>query len=378
MTRTNLRSVSIGPDHDKPALSNGQKTFNSLIRQIEKRRKQLRAWETVTPTFQQQYIDELLPLERTSITLQIRMVHCLDQAYAQKELTKAERRKIAMVIADLAGDLVQDNEAGEGTELKAIYDKYSPTSYDSQMAAEVDGLKSILETVLGVDLGDDVDLDSPEGLLQRAQAHIQQGQAEAAEKRAERDVRRAKRKKSPKQQAAEARAQEQQAHLSLSIREVYRKLASTLHPDRETDPQERDRKTRLMQRVNEAYQKNNLLHLLELQLELEHIDQRFLNRMSEERLKHYNTILREQVRELDQEILRVESAFRYAYGLDPFEAVSPDTVLRNLAMDLKEIGHNIRTLEEDLAAFEDIKNVKRWLKRVPLIRAASTFDAMPF
>jgi multidrug efflux pump subunit AcrA (membrane-fusion protein) len=283
-----------------------------------------------------------------------------------------------MVIADLAGDLVQDNEAGEGTELKAIYDKYSPTSYDSQMAAEVDGLKSILETVLGVDLGDDVDLDSPEGLLQRAQAHIQQGQAEAAEKRAERDVRRAKRKKSPKQQAAEARAQEQQAHLSLSIREVYRKLASTLHPDRETDPQERDRKTRLMQRVNEAYQKNNLLHLLELQLELEHIDQRFLNRMSEERLKHYNTILREQVRELDQEILRVESAFRYAYGLDPFEAVSPDTVLRNLAMDLKEIGHNIRTLEEDLAAFEDIKNVKRWLKRVPLIRAASTFDAMPF
>ncbi|SIT51655.1 Heat shock protein DnaJ domain protein [Paraburkholderia piptadeniae] len=347
MARTNLRSVSIARHQDKPALSKGQKAFNSLIRQIEKRRKQLHAWETVTPAFRQRYVDELVPLERVSATLQVRMVRCLDQAYAKNELTRAERRKMAIVIANLAGDLINE-DVDEGEELKAIYDKYSPTNYDSQMAAEVDGMKSMLEAVLGVDLGDDLDLGSPEDLLQRAQAHIQQSQAEWAAKNAEREAQRAKRKKSPKQQAAETRAQEQQAQISLSIREVYRKLASTLHPDRETDPQERDRKTRLMQRVNEAYQKNNLLQLLELQLELEHIDQHALNSMSEERLKHYNTILKEQVRELDQEIVHVESAFRYAYGIDPFEPVFPDTVLRNLAVDLKEIRLNIRTLEQDL------------------------------
>ncbi|SAK76992.1 molecular chaperone DnaJ [Caballeronia catudaia] len=378
MTRTNLRSVSIALDHDKPALSRGQKGFNSLIKQIDKRRKQLRAWETVTPTFQQRYVSEFLPLECTSTTLQIRMVHFLDQAYVQKELTKAERRKMGIVITHLAGNLIDEDE-DEGKELKAIYDKYSPTDYDSQMAAEVDGMKSMLETVLGVELGDDLDLSSPEELLQRAQAHIQQGQVEAAEKQAERDVQRAKRKKSPRQQAAEARAQEQQAQMSLSMREVYRrKLASTLHPDRETDPQERHRKTRLMQRVNEAYQKNNLLQLLELQLELEHIDQHALSSMSDERLKHYNTILKEQVRELDQEILHVECAFRYTYGIDPIEPVSPDTVLRNLAVDLKELRLNVRTLEHDLAAFEDIKNLKRWLKDIQVMRAASTFDAMRF
>ncbi|WP_250518986.1 J domain-containing protein [Caballeronia sp. ATUFL_M1_KS5A] len=376
MSRTNLRSVSIGPDHDKAALSKGQKAFNSLIRQIEKRRKQLRAWETVTPTFQQRYVNELLPLERTSTTLQIRMVHLLDRAYVQKELTKGERRKMEIVIANLAGDLIEEDD--EGNELKAIYDKYSPTSFDNQMAAEVNGMKSMLETVFGVDLGDDRDLSSPEELLQRAEAHIQQGQAEAAEKEAEQEIRRAKRKKSPKQQAAEARAEEQQVQISLSIREVYRKLASTLHPDRETDPLERERKTGLMQRVNEAYHKNNLLQLLELQLELEHIDQRALSSMSEERLKHYNMILKEQVRELDQEIFHVESAFRYAYGIDPFEPVSPDTVLRGLAVDLKELRLNVRTLEQDLAAFENIKNLKRWLKGIQLIPAAATFDAMPF
>jgi hypothetical protein len=221
MTRTNFRSVSIAHDHDKPALSlsKGQKAFNSLIKQIEKRRRRLRAWETVTPTFQQQYVNELLPLEQTSTTLQIRMVHCLDRAYEQRELTKAERRKMAIVIANLAGDLIDEDE-DEGKVMKAIYDKYSPTNYDSQIAAQVDGMKSMLETALGVNLGDDLDLSSPEDLLQRAQAHIQQSQAEWAAKNAEREVRSAKRKKSPKQQATEAREQERLAQISLSIREV--------------------------------------------------------------------------------------------------------------------------------------------------------------
>jgi len=374
MTKTS-RTVAVAHDHNKVALSKGQKAFNSAIRQIEKRRKRLRAWESVTPVFQQQYVNELLPLEQTASALQIRMVHCLDRAY--ERLTKAERRKVALVIVDLAGDLIGEDD-GEGESLKTIFDKYSPTSYDSQVAAEVDGMKFMFETVFGVDLGDDLDLSSPEDLLQRAGAHFQQAQTEWDAQNAERDARRAKRKKSSRQQAAEARAQEQQAKINLSIREVYRKLASELHPDRETDAQERERKTRLMQRVNEAYQKNNLLQLLELQLELEHIDQHALNSMSEERLKHYNVILKEQIRELDQEILHVESAFRHAYGIDPFEPVSPDTVLRNLAGDLKELQLNIRTLEQDLLAFEDIKNLKLWLKRCKLVPVAPDFDFMPF
>lgn len=133
-----------------------------------------------------------------------------------------------------------------------------------------------------------------------------------------------------------------------------------------------------MQRVNEAYQKNKLLQLLELQLELEHIDQRALDNMSDERLKHYNAILKEQVRELDQEIAHVEMAFRQAYGVDPFEPVSPDTVLRNIAIDLKALRVNINTLEQDLAAFVDIKQVKLWLKHCKIAPAKPEFEFMPF
>ncbi|MDI7066794.1 hypothetical protein QMO17_36840, partial [Klebsiella pneumoniae] len=107
-----------------------------------------------------------------------------------------------------------------------------------------------------------------------------------------------------------------------------------LHPDRESDPEERKRKTVLMQRVNEAYGKNNLLHLLELQLELEHIDQNAIDNLSEDRLRHYNKILREQVGELDDEIMFVEMAFKERYGLDPMASITPKNVMHGLTEDV--------------------------------------------
>ena len=52
-----------------------------------------------------------------------------------------------------------------------------------------------------------------------------------------------------------------------SIREIFRKLASALHPDRETDRKGCEVKTALILQVNRAYAGNDLLTLLELQIE---------------------------------------------------------------------------------------------------------------
>jgi hypothetical protein len=223
MTRTNLKAVSIAPEHNRPTLSKGQKAFNTLIRQIEKRRARLGEWETVMPAFQHKYVNELLPLEQTATDLQVRMVHRLDEIHGQKGLTHAELRKVASLIADLAGDLIAEND---DPALKAIYNRHSGSDYDSEAAAEVEDMKSVLEVILGVELGDDVDMSSPEDVLQRAHAQMQQKQADEAAANHAREERRTTRKKSARQLAAEARAQAEQEQTSLSIREVYRKLAS--------------------------------------------------------------------------------------------------------------------------------------------------------
>jgi curved DNA-binding protein CbpA len=70
------------------------------------------------------------------------------------------------------------------------------------------------------------------------------------------------------------------------VREIYRKLASALHPDRETDEREREAKTALMQRVNQACEAQDLLALLQLQLQIEQIDERHIANAGEQRLKH--------------------------------------------------------------------------------------------
>ncbi len=375
MTKATRQAVSIAPGHNTATLSRGQKAFNTLIKQIEKRRTRLHAWESITPVFQRQYVDELLPLKRESTALQVKMVYRLDAVWDQKGLTKTERRTVSELIAELAFGLI---DACEDAQLKAIYNKHSQTDYDSKVAAELEDMKRVLEAMVGVELGDDLDMSSADELWQRAQARMDEKQAQNAAENQARDARRAERKKSPKQLAAEARREADRAELNQSIREVYRKLASALHPDREPDPEERARKTALMQRANQAYDKSDLLRLLELQLELEHIDQNAFNDISEVRLKHYGKLLREQIGELDQEILDVEASFRRAFKIAASIDISPATVLPKLAHDIAAVRQVIRALKADLLAFDDLKHFKVWLKHLRRQQADVRGDGAPF
>jgi hypothetical protein len=375
MTGTPVGTVSIATGHEQSHLSKGQKAFNTLIKQIEKGRARLAAWEAAIPPYQRKYTSDLVPLVEDWVDLQVRMVHCLDRAGDQKGLTKTERRMIASLITELAGELVAGRDDAE---LKAIYNKHSRSDYDREEAAAMKGMQSMLEDVLGVELGDATDASSPEAILKRAQAHIHERQTQYDADRLAREERLAKRRRSAKQLASEAQQQAEQQQISQSIREIYRKLASALHPDREADPQERERKTALMQRVNQAYDKKNLLQLLELQLELEHIDQTAINNIGEHRLKHYNKILKQQLVELEQEVLRVEAGFRAQFGVSPFEDVSPSTIMRNLASEIVGIQHAIRDMKEDLLALEDTRKVKAWLKALRRRPGPVAFDDVPF
>jgi ethanolamine utilization protein EutQ (cupin superfamily) len=91
----------------------------------------------------------------------------LDQAYAQKGPTESERRIIADPSSDSTGELVAQSD---GSELKTTYNRYSEFDFDSEAAAELDDMKSALEAMLGVELGDEIDRDTTEDELQRVHA----------------------------------------------------------------------------------------------------------------------------------------------------------------------------------------------------------------
>ena len=359
MFKIQTKALSIVTGKDHPHLSKEQKAFNTLIKKIDEKRASLAAWQEIIPAYQKKYASDFIPLVETSQEMQIEMVHFLDRACDKKGLTSPERRMIHDLISGMAGDLaVERNDE----ELKNIYNKHSGSDLDKEAAASLNGLKSMLEDVIGVDLGDDLDMSSPEEIFKRAQAHMHEQQTQFEAERQAYEERQAKRKKTAKQIAKESKQKAEEQQTSQSIRELYRKLASALHPDREPDPQERERKTGLMQRINQAYDKKNLLLLLELQLELEHIDQTTINNITSNRLKHYNKILKEQLNELEHEIFAIEGMFKSQFGISTFERLTPSTIMRNLAAEIVGIQQAIRELKSDLLAFQDVKKLKAWLK----------------
>ncbi len=362
MLNSQAKAISISTNQGQSTLSKAQKSFNTLIKKIEAKRIELAAWQEAIPFYQKKHSVELAPLLEIAQDLHVDIVYSLDRMCGQKGLTKPERDKLGNVIAALAGDLAAERDDDE---LKSLYNKYSGSDFDAEEAEEAYRMKLLMESMTGVDLGDDLDASSPEEMMQRMREKLQEQQAKNA---AEREAASATeegpstRKKTAKQLAKEARELAEEQEISQSIREVYRKLVSALHPDREPDLQERERKTVLMQRVNQAYDKKNLLLLLELQLELEHIDQAAINDISESRLKHFTKVLKEQLGELEQEILQTDDLFRMQFNLDPYERLNPATIMRQLDYQIAEMALTIRDLKNDLLMFEDIKKLKVWLK----------------
>ena len=162
--------------------------------------------------------------------------------------------------------------------------------------------------------------------------------------------------------AKEEQMQAEAAHLKKSIQDIYRKLATALHPDRETDPAERERKTALMQKVNVAYGNKDLLQLLELQLQVEQIDQAHVNNIAEDRLKHYNKILKDQLQQLQHEVQGIEMGWRMQFNLPPFAIVSPKAVMDQMQAEIRQLKREVAVIKQDLHTFQDIELLKGRLK----------------
>jgi hypothetical protein len=355
-TSTTVRIVS---QKEQSTLSKAQKAFNKLIDKIGKQRNVLAEWQAANSLYRQKYDSKFRPLVLLYNQRRRELVHALDQAYDDKALSKTDRAEISDIICTIAADLIAEH--GDET-LKPIYNRHSNIDFDAKEEDKNKSFKSMMETMLDIDLGDDFDFSSREKVVAKIDEQLNRKALEEGQKQQADEERRSKRKKSAKVSDKEARLRTEEQDVSQSIREVFRKLASALHPDREQDPVEHQRKTILMQKVNVAYGNRDLLQLLELQLELEHIDQHAMSAVSEDRLKHYNKVLAEQSSDLQQEIDRIAFSFRARYDFSAGDAVSPSMVMAFFQEDIREIQQNTAALKKDIAACQDIKSLRRLLK----------------
>ncbi|KPC28502.1 DnaJ domain-containing protein [Pseudomonas syringae pv. cilantro] len=332
----------------KPHLSTGQKKFNTLMEKLETRRKLLQQWLEASTNCEQLWVEEWVPMLKEQAQNEITRLRLLDQASDQFRLGKKDRATLRDIICELTISLMGEEH---DEELKRLYLKHSGNDYDEDRRREDELFKASLEETLGVELGDDIDLDSLDDIT----THIEEKLREQTEQATSNQ-------KPKKPSASELRREQEQAEGSQSLREIYRKLVSALHPDREQDADERDRKTELMQRVNEAYENDNLLALLQMQMEIEQIDQTHIDTISDKRLKHFNRILSEQLRELEDEIHDRKMMIRERFLMDPYEDIRPKTVNAKCARQLKVIREHLHETQDELQALTHPKSLKAWLR----------------
>ena len=349
-----ITALQISPGTSAPALSPAQKRFNTLIRQIERARTTLSAWKEHAAAYHQAHTQVLLPLQSELLAGHRQWVFALDGLLGRKTWKKTERDTLRRLVCEAAGELLDARP--EDAELKAVFDRHSEVDFDTEQREAMLAMKEMAEAMTGLDFGDDEELETEEDLLLRMQRGMQE-QAQAEEE-AERE-RASRRRKTPARQRREAEAQQ----VTQSVREIYRKLASALHPDREPEGPQRVAKTLLMQRVNQAYEAADLLALLELQLEIEQIDASHIAQASASKLKHYNKVLSEQLDELKLEIEQVELGFRMESMLEFDGPMNADMLVRLIDQRRRQWQAELKRQQRDMQMLDDVEATRRWLKQ---------------
>lgn len=334
-----------------------QQRFARLSKQVAQGKERLRAWVDAQPAIQRE-LTAFHAVRETYKRTGHDLVCLFDRVYPDPRFTRAERKKLQALICEIAGDLL----AEPGNEdLKPIYNRHHRGDFDTEVAlddaANARAMKSMMEEMFGMEFGD-ADVSSMEKLQSYTEAQLEAFEQEQAQA----EERRARRKKSAKQLAKEAQREADKAKVGRVLQEVYRKLAVVLHPDLEQDPGERARKTELMQQVNVAYEAGDLLRLLELQLKLEQIDPDHASEVAEDRLRHYNTILDQQLKQLEMELADLEMPWQMQLELPPSAHLSPVQLLARIRSDSKELQQEAATLQRDLETFQDVMRLKAWLK----------------
>nr|WP_145550727.1 J domain-containing protein [Variovorax boronicumulans] len=315
--------------------------FHRLTDVIAAQRAVLQRWQQASQDFQQQQAQALAPLLASQRAIDLELLRLLDQAAHAGDLGRNDLRILHALVRDLATSLLRQ---GEEPELRAVFARH-------QDSADDDAPEEAPEAAAPAPAAAPADDD-----LMAQWERMEAAQSDAAQQRArQRDQHKAA---SRRRRAAAPEPED----ASQTIRTVFRKLASALHPDREPDPQERERKTALMQRVNVAYAARKLLDLLQLQLEIEQIDMRSIASMGEAELARHNRVLAEQLDELRQETADTERGFRTLLGLGHGAEPTPVRIARAIREHSRALQQNLAYYRWELDELRDPRFFKQWLR----------------
>jgi hypothetical protein len=344
-------------------LNKTQKEFNRLTAKIEKLKTTYEHDKTHFEAIGKRAHAELFPLKETLQKQTAEFLILVDEFISKPGITASEKKKGIHIILEDCGDLISEGHE----ELIPIFEKYSDQSYEEMKEEaeyeEADMVREMFERMTGHVIPDDVDVSTPEKFLAYLADLEEREQAKDERRQEKKEKAKAEKPKSEKEIAKEEKKKEEASQQFKSVRSVYFDLVKAFHPDQELDEVEKGRKTEIMKKVTLAYEKNDLLGLLQLQLEYERIDADHLDSIAEEKLKRFNTVLAKQVKEIQEEIDSFYMQISMMLSLSPFEKVSVKAISKQLESELDELKYDNLVMSRRIDSIKaDFKAMKAYLK----------------
>jgi len=318
----------------KSDLNKRQKEFNLLSEKIEQLDNLIPELETARDEMIRRIPTDLNPLVLEYQTFRVELVQVMDRTYEADLFRKAYLTKLSYLICENAFDLIANYGFDE---LKPVYNKYSETDIETALLLANQKIEKITDPAFLLEEEIQPEKELPENFHELPEDEQQRLKEE---RRAE--------KVQAKIQQAKQNLDKQKT--TKSVRTVYMDLVKAFHPDREIDENEKVRKTEIMQRVTLAYQENNLLGLLKLQIEFDRIDQDHLENLSKNQLNYYNKVLKQQVEELETQKEVIQKEISALCGI-PFQHANSYT------SSIVKFNTNVNE------AKAEIKNIKQILKQ---------------
>ncbi|SFE35617.1 hypothetical protein SAMN05518672_105383 [Chitinophaga sp. CF118] len=276
-------------------LSKEQQAFNRLSKRIEKLQKQISdetdKLEHLNSLYQKDVHPHILELGR----LKIEICHLLNKKRTDIKLSRTQNQKLDTLLLDFLNDAFSVIEPTDET--KELYKKYSGLNYEEELSRQESAMKEDFSAMLYEEFGLQID---PSILTENPD--FDKIEEELKKQWEQKESEKGAKPKTKKQLEKEKLEQQKEALKNKSIRSIYIALAKILHPDTEPDEILKIEKEEMMKKVTVAYENKDLMQLLQLEMQwIKGHDENF-NNMPSATLNVYIQLLKDQVKELDEEL----------------------------------------------------------------------------
>lgn len=287
---------------NKPSqkISKEQSTFNKLVARINSIKSKIDSesvkMETLSKLFQSKIPGLAVEMGKSKIHL----AKLLHQKRTEIKLTNAQNEKLDSIIfyfLDDAFSVIQPNE-----EERSIYTYYAGESFEDREKSQQEYEKTIISQMFYEQFGVNIDpsLLNDDTNFKKLEDDLKKQIEEQANKHQNKHTRSPK--KSKKQLEKEALENEKENIKNKSLRSIYLSLVKLLHPDTVQDEGLKKEKEETMKQVVMAYEKKDLLQLLQLEMQWLRSHEDILHNTDNNTLQAYIALLKEQAEQLEIEL----------------------------------------------------------------------------